>query len=159
MSFKNQHPFNNRTHKVPNFDREAQDAIGYEGLTPSTPKKETLDITVFTSIKSVYQPDLGTIKQTFAAQDASAFGVVVTRNGFVICTGGRATCMVPSIIDNYAVLDLEGGSIAPGLISFGSPLGLQNIRPEDPTNDETVFDPLEKTVPKTRWGILQFPVL
>ena len=40
------------------------------------------------------------------------------------------------------VVDLKGGSLAPGLTSYGSPLGLVEIRLEPSTNDVTVLDPL-----------------
>lgn len=145
--------------KVPNFDKQAQDAVAYEGLPPLAPKKGTLDITVFTNVKSVYQRDLGTIKQTFTAQDESGLGVVVTRNGSIICSGAQATCLAPSIIgsDDYATLDLEGGSLSPGLVSFGSPLGLQHIDQERSTNDGIVFDPLKKPVPKILGGDSAIP--
>lgn len=107
----------------------------------------------------MYQRDFGTIRQSFVAQDASALGVVVTRNGSIICIGGQAACMVPSIVgnDDYAVIDLEGGSITPGLVSFGSPLGLQHIDQEDSTNDGIVFDPLQEAVPTVLGGDSALP--
>ena len=40
------------------------------------------------------------------------------------------------------VVDLEGGSLAPGLTSHGSSLGLEEILFEPCTNDGDVFDPL-----------------
>lgn len=44
--------------------------------------------------------------------------------------------------------DTAGGSISPGLISFGSPLGLEHIAAEASTNDGTTLDPLTAGVPK-----------
>jgi hypothetical protein len=39
-------------------------------------------------------------------------------------------------------IDLEGGSLAPGLTSYGSPLGLVEMIFEPTTNDGVVLDPL-----------------
>jgi hypothetical protein len=39
-------------------------------------------------------------------------------------------------------VDLHGGSLAPGLTSYGSPLGLVEIQLEPSTNDGVVLDPL-----------------
>ena len=39
-------------------------------------------------------------------------------------------------------IDLKGGSLAPGLTSYGSPLGLVEISLEPSTNDGVVLDPL-----------------
>lgn len=51
-------------------------------------------------------------------------------------------------ISDTKVIDLEGGSISPGLVSFGSPLGLEYIAAEDSTNDSPIHDRLtEKGVP------------
>lgn len=44
-------------------------------------------------------------------------------------------------------IDLQGGSISPALVSFGSPLGLQEIMAESSTNDGYVYDPILREVP------------
>ena len=44
--------------------------------------------------------------------------------------------------DVVKFVDLEGGSLAPGLMSHGSSLGLEEILFEPCTNDGDVFDPL-----------------
>lgn len=47
----------------------------------------------------------------------------------------------------------HGPSIcSPGLISFGSPLGLNNIEAESSTNDGDVFDSLTGSVPEVVGG-------
>ena len=50
------------------------------------------------------------------------------------------------------VMDLEGGSLAPGLTTFGSLLGLVEIQMEKSTNDGVVFDPLTGRVPSIVGG-------
>ncbi len=44
-------------------------------------------------------------------------------------------------------IDLKGGTIMPGLTTFGSPIGLVEIRLESSTNDGVVFDALTGGVP------------
>ncbi|KAF7348543.1 Carbohydrate esterase family 9 protein [Mycena venus] len=45
-------------------------------------------------------------------------------------------------------LDLEGGSVFPGLISYGTALGLTHIFHEASTNDGLVLDPLSTEMPR-----------
>jgi imidazolonepropionase-like amidohydrolase len=45
------------------------------------------------------------------------------------------------------IVDLEGGTVTPGLTSFGTPLGLVEIRLEPSTNDGRVYDPLDGDLP------------
>jgi hypothetical protein len=47
-------------------------------------------------------------------------------------------------VADATVIDLEAGSISPGLVSFGSPLGLEHIQAEQSTTDGPVFDPLSR---------------
>ena len=77
-------------------------------------------------------------------------GVVVVENGKIVCVGSRSDACVRAAMDSTAVplvLDLEGGSISPGLVSFGSQLGLAEIAMESSTIDGVVFEPLRGEVP------------
>lgn len=143
-----------RSPKVPNFEKEANETIKYEGLPPLHPKKATYDVVVFTNVKSVFTRSSGVVQREFSARDYSSLGVVVTRNGTMVCAGDQATCLALNILGdaNHAVIDLEGGEIVPGLVSFGSPLGLQHIDQEPSTNDGDVPDPLVKSIPKIMGG-------
>lgn len=142
---------------TPDFDKEAAQAVEYEGLPPLQPSKRVRNV-VFTNVKSVWsRVDDGVgIEQTF---DASALDgtsdkkrtVVVVENGNLKCTGTRLTCAVESLV-GYETIDLEGGSLTPGLTSFGAPLGLGDIDGESSTQDGAVFDPLSGTVPSIVGG-------
>ncbi|KAG5648505.1 hypothetical protein DXG03_003116 [Asterophora parasitica] len=137
--------------KVPNFDKEAVEAVKYEGLPPLAPKKATGDVVVFTNVRSVYKRTADAVKLLFASE--TELGVAVAQNGSLVCSGVHVDCL--TALDGAAdatFVDLEGGSIAPGLVSFGSPLGLNHIQAEDSTNDGDVFDPLVKGVPKILGG-------
>jgi hypothetical protein len=135
---------------VPNFDKEAADAVKYEGLPPLYPETATYNV-MFTNVKAVYIPASGDVQQVFSAQNDS-LGVVLVHNGVVICFGLQSSCLTSTISADAKVVDLRGGSISPGLVSFGSQLGLEEINQESSTNDGAVYDPLTKAIPKILGG-------
>lgn len=139
--------------KVPNFDEEAKKAVNYEGLPPLTPKlKYPLDSTVvFTNVNTIHQVSNGAIKQA-SIRDQLGPITVVTRNGLIVCYGHDEQCSNDITDHNATYINLEGGSISPGLVSFGSPLGLQHIDQEPSTNDGFVFEPLRQYVPDILGG-------
>lgn len=138
--------------KVPNFDKEAQDAIKYEGLPPLLTEKNRLTGDVlFTNVKSVYTSDGSNISHS------QLFPGIVNGEEFppsILVQGGRVTCMggcmqeAMSQAQNVTIIDLKGGAISPGLTSFGAPLGLEEIQAEKSTNDGTLVDPLAAVTPK-----------
>lgn len=77
---------------------------------------------------------------------------MVVNKGRVVCSGAVALCA--SYVSDHAVnIDLEGGSISPALVSFGSSLGLQDISGEESTTDGTVYDALSgKKIPTILGG-------
>ncbi|KAG6841876.1 hypothetical protein C0991_005606 [Blastosporella zonata] len=128
--------------KVPNFDKEAGEALQYEGLPPLAPTKRLAPTTVFTNLTSVYMPTGDSVELAFSTSEVSGRGVAVVRDGSLVCSGAHDECLSTLDASDVTFFDLEGGSIAPGLTSFGSPLGLHQIQEEDSTNDGDVFDPL-----------------
>lgn len=67
--------------------------------------------------------------------------------------GGNVICVTTKECEQFESLvvrtvDLEGGAIQPGLVTYGSELGLQEIAMEKSTVDGPVFDPLTYTIPK-----------
>ncbi|KAG1808290.1 composite domain of metallo-dependent hydrolase [Suillus subaureus] len=135
--------------RTPNFDLEAAAAIKYDGLPPLTPKKAK-DLVVFANISSMFVPDgMGGVMSVAEVGEGS---VVALRKGVVQCWGAAATCANEFTSEDAEWIDLEGGSIAPGLISYGSPLGLEEIQGESSTHDGTVFDPLTGSIPSILAG-------
>jgi len=70
---------------------------------------------------------------------------VVIQDGLIVCVCDRTSSSFCESLDGTEVdevIDLKGGSLAPGLTSYGSPLGLVEISLEPSTNDGVVFDPL-----------------
>ena len=143
-----------QTPRVPNFKNDAQKAVDYEGLPPLVPNKSPINSTIiFKNVKSIYQKKGGVIEQILFPQETGSFSTVIIRNGSIICSGDK-TCseMVPLDSAFSSTIDLEGGSISPGFISFGSPLGLQHIEQESSTNDGNIYDPLLHPIPDILGG-------
>ncbi len=139
--------------KVPNFDREAERAVAFEGLPPLLPERAPADVIVFTNVNSVILPRRGDLAEVYSALGDET-GLVVVRNGEITCYGSDAACSLDGLIedDRVHVVDLQGGEISPGLLTYGSPLGLQEIEAEPSTGDGPVFDPLAGRVSKLVGG-------
>ena len=138
--------------KVPNFDREAEDAIKYEGLPPLLTERNRLTGDVlFTNVTSVYTvigPEISHSRLSPAAVDGKVFPPsVLVQRGRVTCMG-RCTREIMARAENVTIIDLEGGALSPGLVSFGAPLGLEEIQAERSTNDGMMIDPLTAVTPK-----------
>jgi hypothetical protein len=116
--------------EVPNFDREAELAVEYEGLPPLAPKKKVASSVLFTNVAEV----------VFSSKDALSASVgqpasVLVQGGRILCAGADGACATTAAKVDAEVIDLEGGSIQPGLATFGAPHGVVEIDQEDTTND------------------------
>ncbi|KAJ7698620.1 carbohydrate esterase family 9 protein [Mycena rosella] len=133
---------------TPNFDKEIADAIKYEGLPPLEPETAKSDVIVFRNVGSIFLKNAATRGVSEIFTSAGADGVVVVEKGRIVCSGTQAACPTALSRSEALHLDLEGGSISPGLVSYGSPLGLAHITGEPSTSDGPVFDPLSMLVPE-----------
>jgi hypothetical protein len=140
--------------KVPNFDKEAEDAVKYEGLPPLEPIRKAHGTTIFTNVKSVYRLEEHAIQRKLTAQSETRFGVVVVQNGTITCSGEQEKCFTDSLLarPDVQVINLEGGSISPGFVSCCAPLGLEEITSEPSTTDGLVPDSLLQPIPKILGG-------
>ncbi|KAJ7678491.1 carbohydrate esterase family 9 protein [Mycena rosella] len=127
------------TPPIPNFDKEAKAAVEYEGLPPLEPTSITKRPVVFINVRSVLTPGASGLEELFSATDDRALGTVVAVDGRITCAG---LCAMD--VADATVIDLQAGSISPGLVSFGSPLGLEHIAAEESTVDGPIYDPLSK---------------
>lgn len=139
--------------RVPNFDKEAQDAIKYEGLPPLLPEKSRISGDVlFTNVKNLYMLDDSRIVHSrlfHNTVDGKVFPPsVLVQNGQVTCTGQCTGEAVLALVQNHTTIDLEGGALSTGLVSFGAPLGLEEIQEEKSTNNGIGIDPLSAVTPK-----------
>ncbi|KAJ7183153.1 carbohydrate esterase family 9 protein [Mycena filopes] len=138
-----------KTPAVPNFDREAKEAVEFDGLPPLEPTAATGRV-VFINVKSGFTSTTSEagVEQMFSAPDGGALGTVVVEAGHITCT-----VLCSANLADATVIDLEAGSISPGLVSFGSPLGLEHIQGEESTIDGPVNDALSpQGIPKILGG-------
>lgn len=141
--------------KTPNFDKEATEAVEYEGLPPLTPR-EGGDI-IFTNVKSVWSQVDDDIVETLSAEesDVGTSSSILVRGGRIECIARQdvaTSCMPTELYEKVDIIDLEGGMLSPGLTTFGSPIGTVEIRLESSTNDGNVFDPLRQIIPSILGG-------
>ncbi|KAG8769002.1 hypothetical protein FRC15_004828, partial [Serendipita sp. 397] len=132
--------------KVPNFDKDAKDAVKYEGLPPLLPSK-SVNSAVFLNVQTVYlRREANRGIESLSLNHNGINGTVVVLNGKIVCHGSHAQCA--SYADgNLEQIDLQGGALSPGFVSFGAPLGLQEIDQEPSTNDGSNYAPIIKNVP------------
>lgn len=128
-----------RAPKTPNFDKEIKDTIEYEGLPPLEPATQTSGTVLFRNVSSFWiRDESGEVHMSHAPEN------VLVKGGAIVWSGSDAEL---TSVDGVTVVDLQGGSIAPALVSAGSALGLQEIQAEDSTSDGVVFDPLSMEIP------------
>ncbi|CUA74661.1 DNA-directed RNA polymerase II subunit RPB1-B [Rhizoctonia solani] len=124
---------------TPNWGNAAEEAIKHDGLPPlhqSASGKDQARTVVFTRVKSIWSDISGELK----LRSLPAESVVVVSGGRVTCAGSTSRCSTP--LAHAKVVDLAYGSLSPGFISFGAPLGLEEIEAESSTNDGRGLDPL-----------------
>ena len=134
----------------------------YEGLPPLEPKSRRH--VVFTGVKSMYTKEAVrgadgteeyTIMERFDEEDPLMYNSVFVRDGSIECIQPGMGClhMGQQYTADVEVVDLAGGSLAPGITTFGGPgLGLREINMEASTGDGVVFDALRNGVPSIVGG-------
>jgi len=134
--------------ETPNWDKERKVALRWDGLPPLEGRKSPSKV-VFTNIKEVWKRSWnGDIERAFSAEP---FGAQHIKMGKVIVEDGRMTCIGVDCSDTSGdaiEIDLHGGTISPGLMSYGSPLGLEEIHSEPSTRDGRSYDAFRDNVPK-----------
>ena len=143
--------------QTPNFDREAKETLDYDGLPPLAPNNSSDGVVVFTNLTGMLARRLpDDVRITDAVyevfNDAYHANNVVIRNGRVECAGSCGHLDEWLRTPNVRVIDLEGGWIMPALVSFGSPLGLEEIAGDVSTSDSLVPDPLVQVPPEVAGG-------
>ncbi|TFK55529.1 composite domain of metallo-dependent hydrolase [Heliocybe sulcata] len=138
-----------RVPSVPDWTKERKETWKWEGLPPLEGRKEE-GVVVFTNVKTVWSKDEeGELTEAFAAAGEKELGVVVAQGGKITCAGSALTCSESTKSSGpREVVDLQGGSIAPGLMTYGSPLGIEEIASEPSTGNGALYDPFFVDVPK-----------
>ena len=136
--------------KVLNWDSERQRAIEWEGLPPLG-GTQAHDTVVFANVSELWirHPEHGIVQQSDAGFKESnpKDRVVVVNSGKVTCMGHSDSC-TGFMGSNSKHANLRGGVISPGLTSFGSVLGLQEIEQEASTGPGKPYDALVQDVPR-----------
>ncbi|KAH9474485.1 hypothetical protein JR316_0012944 [Psilocybe cubensis] len=138
--------FLQRIPKTPDFSKEAKDAVEYDGLPPLETDHAKASTVLFTNVDVVLLKDGSELRQVFTSAVDGPLGVVLVEHGKIVCFGLSRDCP-SSLREGVQIIDLEGGSISPALISFGSRLALNHIDGEASTNDGAVHDPLVSDAP------------
>ncbi|KAJ7722728.1 hypothetical protein DFH07DRAFT_1006316, partial [Mycena maculata] len=124
--------------KTPNFDKERNATIEFEGLPPLEPAARIRGPVLFRNVSSFWtHGDSG-------VRVAETSGNVLVEGGAIVWSGSDD--QLP-LVGEALTVDLQGGSISPALVSAGSRMGLQEIAAEGSTTDGFVFDPLSMEIP------------
>lgn len=135
---------------TPNFDEAAKETLEYEGLPPLEAQKTISDSTIaFINVKNVFtrNPDAISLSEL-----TTGVSTVIVRSGEIVSICKDRTCDPNLTPVNTTYIDLKGGSISPGLVSYGSNLGLAEIGMEDSTVDGSVYDALTQDIPQVVGG-------
>ena len=133
--------------ETPNWDKEAEESVRWDGVPPLTGKygaTEGQTIKII-GVKSVWHyGDGGHVEPLFEDKEGKGRSVLF-QDGLLVCVEVDSPCGEGGDVDE--LIDLKGGSLAPGLTSYGSKLGLVEINLEPSTNDGVVLDPLASNPP------------
>ncbi|GJJ09058.1 hypothetical protein Clacol_003280 [Clathrus columnatus] len=135
--------------KTPNFDIEASDAVRYEGLPPLMPKAAGVENILFVNVSQLWSVHGSDIVPQIVASNSTSSSVLV-HQGKILCISTDDTnpfACASRVKGDSRVVHLDGGMIAPALTTFGTEVGVSEIRLEASTNDGGVIDPLTDTVP------------
>ncbi|KZT11046.1 uncharacterized protein LAESUDRAFT_809876 [Laetiporus sulphureus 93-53] len=143
---------------TPSFDDEASQTLRFDGLPPLAPPVSTNGTVVFTNVSSMWiRGFLGQgVVQTHAS-DGDAEHVVVAHAGRVVCSGTGDACLSFMVHSDAVMINLHRGALQPGLTTYGSSLGLQEVAMEVSTTDGAGYDPLEADVPSIAGGEYYVP--
>ncbi|KAF7355475.1 Carbohydrate esterase family 9 protein [Mycena sanguinolenta] len=129
---------------VPDWEKERKQAIEYEGLPPLITQRLNRNV-VFLNVRNVWSKSAdGQIQQVH--RPGTDLVSVTIRSGNLVCVGDRAVCPLDAL-DVAEYVDLDGGSIVPGMMTFGSPLGLEEIRNEPSTGNGPTLDAFTERIP------------
>ncbi|KIO30758.1 hypothetical protein M407DRAFT_20283 [Tulasnella calospora MUT 4182] len=137
--------------KTPGWDKEAREAVKYRGLPPL--KGNKAEEVILYNVKSAWerQPS-GRFIEVQAEPQVSKTGrvqydsIMHFADGQLICSSFRPDllCLQQGRLPDVPRIDLEGGTVGPGLTSFGGYLGVVEIDQEPSTNDGYSYGPFDK---------------
>ncbi|KAI5900749.1 uncharacterized protein SCHCODRAFT_02483778 [Schizophyllum commune H4-8] len=129
---------------VPDWADEAASTIGYEGLPPLAPENIKEQAVVFTGVREIITHNGTTVT---SAEDLA----VIARDGVITCVGIH--CAGVTDAAGARIVELEGGALSPGFVTFGTPLGLAEISSDTSTADGPVGE-VGAVLPRAVDGLL-----
>jgi hypothetical protein len=130
---------------VPSWDEERREAVLWEGVPPLGPKKAVRGAVVLRNVAEVFVRTEEGIKERWSRDKD---GVVILRDGTITCVGEEGQCLQEVGEDEKVEIDLQGGAVGPGLMTFGSPLGTEEISYEWSTGDGSLYNAITANPPK-----------
>ncbi|KAL0573973.1 hypothetical protein V5O48_007988 [Marasmius crinis-equi] len=132
----------------PNFDKERERAFHMEGVEPFNARNLTGGKVAFKNVTQVWdRKGDGDIEKIYpVGRGPPEPGLVVVEEGVMTCVGEVDLCSTAAH-DADHTMDLHGGSISPGLMSFGSRLGLEEFVNEPSTGDGALYNAFAYDVP------------
>lgn len=100
-----------RAPTTPDFTKEAEEAVKWDGLPPLEGKRSASSIIVFKNVSSVAIKDGYKIQEIFSSSTQSA-GTVVVEDGKIVCAGSANCGASIRSKEKVQFVDLEGGSIS-----------------------------------------------
>ncbi|KAG8906655.1 hypothetical protein FRC01_007930, partial [Tulasnella sp. 417] len=139
-----QHPPRN-----PDWDKEAREVVKYRGLPHL--KGNKVDEVILYNVKSAWerQPSGRFIEVQAQAQPSmngrvQYDGIMHFADGNLVCSSFRPDLLCHgNSLPDIPRIDLEGGTVGPGLTSFGGYLGVVEIDQEPSTNDGDSYGPFD----------------
>lgn len=131
--------------KVPDFVAEKERAVRFDGIPPLRANRTLRGRIAFRNVGEVFVREGGDQVHSFGLN-----GGVVGEMMDVIVSRGRVACF-GRYCDGDRVdvsVDLHGGAVVPGLMAFGSGLGIEEIESESSTGDGVRYDALKMDVPR-----------
>ncbi|TRM67641.1 hypothetical protein BD626DRAFT_423922 [Schizophyllum amplum] len=145
-----------RAPRPPTWDAERERAVRHGGVPPLDGRRVTGRV-VFSNVRRVWEggDDIGTADFYVDNEEAGNKSEEMEEKlKTVVVEGGRITCVGEEDEDcddarsAGEYVDLKGGEIAPGMVAFGSPLGMGEIASEASTQNGLPWDPMQRNPPK-----------
>jgi hypothetical protein len=138
--------------RTPNYDEERRATVEWEGLPPLEGRR--VHKMVLNTVREIWTRKDGAVVQQFVAPHAKAtadaYATIVDRDGRIDCVSSGPDACAAALAedgDEFESLDLRGGVLMPALMTYGSPLGLEEIASEPSTGDGPILDAFKDDIP------------
>lgn len=128
--------------QAPNWDNERSKTIEHEGLPPLTTDTKSGWV-VFRNVTGLFINSInGEYQNSLRGQTNGQLCTVVVFKGRIVCADFPERCLPPRkdvATQGIDIIDADGGSIWPAMMSYGSPIGIEEIQGEPSTANGDPF--------------------